>query len=411
MTESTANLSADSALQMQVLSAIADIPAEQWNALHASKNPFIQHQFLNALERHGCVSERYGWIPKHLLFHQGDELVAAMVLYEKHNNYGEFVFDHAWQQAWDSVGLNYYPKLVSAAPYTPASGPRILLAGSLTADPKQVQQVYAEIVENLQNFATENGYSGTHILFSDEQQQLAQQSEVILRHDVQFQWFNQNYRSFDDFLATLKPKKRKNISQERRKLAEHDITFRVMSGTEASEQDWQDFDFFYQKTFIEKWSTPTLNLAFFQEIAQTMPEHIVLVMAQRDGKNIAGALMFRSNNVLYGRHWGCAEQVKHLHFETCFYQGIEYAIQYGLQRFEPGAGGEHKISRGFIPVPMQSSHWLTVNPFVQGIADFVQQEQQMIDDYMQEIWQTSPYRENEKLQQLVSELKEIQNKT
>lgn len=397
----TASLSnAESNLKIQVLSAISEISAELWNGLHGSDNPFVQHQFLAALERHGCVSERFGWLPKHLLFRQNDELVAAVVLYEKHNNYGEFVFDHAWHQAWDSVGLPYYPKLVSAAPYTPARGPRILLAESIQADIAVSKQVTAQIAMALQQFAAEQDYSGVHLLFSDEQQQLAQQEEVICRHDVQFQWFNQGYAEFADFLAALKPKKRKNISQERRKVAEQGIAFRVLSGDEATEQDWRDFDYFYQKTFIEKWSTPTLNYAFFQEIAQTMPQHIVLVLAEKAGKTIAGALMFRSDSVLYGRHWGCLQEVKHLHFETCFYQGIDYAIEHGLQRFEPGAGGEHKISRGFVPVPMQSSHWLTVNPFVQGIAGFVAEEKTMIERYMEEIWQSSPYRDNQALRTL-----------
>lgn len=402
MSQSLSQNMADGSLQMQVLSAISEISAEQWNALHASDNPFIQHQFLAALEKHGCVSERFGWIPKHLIFRQDDQPVAAVVLYEKHNNYGEFVFDHAWQQAWESVGLPYYPKLVSAAPYTPVRGPRVLLTEVIRNDPQAAQSVLQQIVQSIQEFAAQQEYSGAHLLFSDEQMDLAQQENVICRHDVQFQWFNQGFANFDDFLATLKPKKRKNISQERRKVAEQGIEFRVLSGCEASEQDWRDFDYFYQKTFVEKWSTPTLNFEFFREVSQTMPEHIVLVMAQRDGKNIAGALMFRSNSVLYGRHWGCVEQVKHLHFEACFYQGIEYAIQQGLQRFEPGAGGEHKISRGFVPVAMQSAHCLTVNPFVQGIARYVTEERQMITGYMEDIWQSSPYRDNESLRGLAN---------
>ncbi|BBP47044.1 hypothetical protein THMIRHAS_24170 [Thiosulfatimonas sediminis] len=398
MTSSRPIQFSDSALQMQVLSAISEISAELWNGLHASDNPFIQHQFLAALERHGCVSERFGWVPKHLLFWQNEELYGAVILYEKHNNYGEFVFDHAWQQAWQSVGLPYYPKLVSAVPYTPARGPRIILAPSIRTDLQRSQAVTKQIVQALQNFAAEHDYSGAHILFSEEQSSLARQNEVICRHDVQFQWFNQNYVDFADFLAYLKPKKRKNIRQERRQVLEQGITFRVLSGDQASEQDWRDFDYFYQKTFIEKWSTPTLNFAFFAEVALTMPQHVVLVLAQRAGQTVAGALMFRSNSVLYGRHWGCVEEVKHLHFETCFYQGIDYAIAHGLTRFEPGAGGEHKISRGFIPVPMQSAHWLTVNPFVQGISAFVEEERQMLQGYMQEIWQASPYLNNVPLQ-------------
>jgi len=390
-------------MEMTVLSSIDEVDAAQWNRLHQSDNPFIQHQFLAALERHGCVSERFGWIPRHLLFHQETELVAAVILYEKHNNYGEFVFDHSWEQAWQSIGLDYYPKLVSAAPYTPARGSRILIA-------KEVDDSAAclrEVSEQLKTFCAEHDYSGVHLLFSDEQAELAQQEDMLVRHDVQFQWFNQNYQSFDDYLMALKAKKRKNIRQERRAVMEQGITFKVMSGEQTSEQDWQEFDFFYQKTFIEKWSTPTLNLAFFQEIAKTMPEHIVLVLAQKEGITIAGALMFRSNTVLYGRHWGCGEEVKHLHFETCFYQGIEYAIEHGLSRFEPGAGGEHKISRGFIPVLMQSSHWLSLNPFVEGMERFLAEEHKMITQYAHSVWQQSPYQDNQPFQQKASQAQKL----
>ena len=382
------------ALQLKIIESLADIPAQAWDALHTSDYPFIQHAFLSALERHGCVSEKYGWLPKHALFYQNNQLVAALPLYEKHNNYGEFVFDHSWAQAWESVGLPYYPKLVCAIPYTPARGERLLIAPEQRPHRKAIT---TEALELLKTFAANGQYSGLHLLFNDAQTDLSDTLEFTHRHDVQFQWFNQNYTGFDDFLAALKPKKRKNIRQERRAVAEAGITFKVLDGHTATQEDWEEFSLYYQKTFLEKWSTPTLNLAFFMDIAQTIPEKIVLVLAKRDRQSIAGALMFRSDSVLYGRHWGCAQQIKHLHFETCFYQGIDYAIANKLQRFEPGAGGEHKIARGFVPVTMQSSHWLSVNPFVQGIQRFVAEEHKMIHDYTHEVWKTIPYQTTDTL--------------
>lgn len=387
-------------LQMKVFDSIEQISSSEWDALHKGDFPFIEHAFLAALERHGCVSSRFGWIPRHLGFYdESQRLVAAMPLYEKHNNYGEFVFDHAWQEAWQSIGLPYYPKFVSAIPYTPARGPRVLLADSIANRPVILQQ----ILEHLKQFAHLAGVSGVHILFDEAQTALAEDREILVRNDVQFQWFNQNYQTFEDFLASLKPKKRKNIRQERRAIVEMGITFEVLNGEQASEQDWLEFDYFYQKTFIEKWSTPTLNVCFFKEVAAKMPKKVVLVLAKKGAMTIAGALMFRSEKVLYGRHWGCGEQIKHLHFETCFYQGIEYAIQQGIQRFEPGAGGEHKISRGFVPVPMQSSHWLTVNPFVQPIERFIEQEALMIQAYQKEVWESVPYQQTEPLKLLAQQ--------
>ncbi|GAB6070161.1 GNAT family N-acetyltransferase [Thiomicrorhabdus hydrogeniphila] len=382
---------------------ISQISAQEWNRLVEKNHPFLQHEFLNALEKHQCVSEKYGWIPHHIaIYDTNNQLVAAMPLYEKHNNYGEFVFDQAWENAWNSIGLPYYPKLVSATPYTPVLGQRFLMDGSLKL--AKQKQLFTLLFHSATDFCTQQNMSGTHILFSKPEHQAwlnefndniepnQPKEPLYIRHDCQFHWQNQNYQEFDDFLEQLKPKKRKNIKQERAAIQKTGITFRVLNGHQASEKDWQDFDFFYQKTFIEKWSTPTLNLAFFKEIGQTMPDNIVLVLADDKNECIAGALMFQSDTHLYGRHWGAAKEVKHLHFETCFYQGIDYAIQHGLQIFEPGAGGEHKIARGFSPVKMQSAHWLTVNPFEQGIQQFIQEEEQIIEQYYQDCTAHSPYK-------------------
>ncbi|QCU90070.1 GNAT family N-acetyltransferase [Thiomicrorhabdus sediminis] len=384
--------------QIEIHNQIAEIDADQWNRLIKHDYPFAKHQFLKALEDHQCVGKRFGWIAHHIaIFAQSANaektLIAAMPVYEKHNNYGEFVFDQAWEQAWNHIGLNYYPKLVCAIPYTPALGPRLLVDRTLdSTSQKQLQQL---LINEFKALAKRLNMSGSHLLFAEHSDQVLLKTEFaedfIKRRDCQFHWHNQNYQSFADFLSQLKAKKRKNIRQERNSIAKANIQFRILSGHQASKQDWQEFDYFYQKTFIEKWSTPTLNLGFFQQIGQTMPDNIVLLLAEKDGKTLAGALLFRSQTHLYGRHWGAAQEIKNLHFETCFYQGIDYAIKHKLMVFEPGAGGEHKIARGFSPVITESFHYLTENPFKEALQRFVYEEKVMIADYADDCLTHSPY--------------------
>ena len=377
-------------MELRLVRQIADIDRQAWNALVVDNNPFLRHEFLQALEDYKCVSAEFGWYPQHVALYEAGRLIAAMPLYTKTNSYGEFVFDFSWAQAWQSVGLPYFPKWVTSIPYAPVTGSRFLI------EPEQnANHIRALVVQHLQKLAVEQQVSGWHILFADADDQawLNQQADWLIRHDCHFHWFNRDYQTFDDFLAQLKPKKRKNIKQERRKVQDAGVTFRVLNGHSASEQDWQDFAHFYQKTFDEKHSLATLNQGFFQAVAQALPEQVLLVMAQRDGKNIAGSLMFHSDSTLFGRHWGCIEEVNSLHFEACYYQGIEFAINQGLQKFEPGAGGEHKIARGFEPVITQSAHWLADNPFEQGIRGFLADEKRMIDDYFQDAQRHSPFAE------------------
>lgn len=383
----------DIQLSLQVHSSMQTIDAFQWDRMIQDNNPFLKHAFLSAMETHGCVSKKFGWIPHHITLSYQDKIIAALPLYEKHNNYGEFVFDQAWEQAWHQVGLNYYPKLVSAVPYTPAQGQRFLIDSEV--DFVSQEKLLATLIEATQSLAIEWDMSSIHVLFAETEQQKQieelNRPNFYFRHDCQFHWFNQGFESFDDFLTILKRKKRKNIKQERQFIVRNDISFRVLNGHTATNQDWENFDFFYQKTFIEKWSTPTFNLGFFKAIANALPDQIVLVLADQQDKCVAGALMFESDTTLYGRHWGCTENIKNLHFETCFYQGIDYAIQKGLRIFEPGAGGEHKIARGFVPVKMRSTHWVKDNPFPEGLTNFIQQEKQMIDDYAEECSAHIPY--------------------
>lgn len=377
--------------QVEFHQRIADFSPEEWNALVTDNNPFVRHEFLDALERHKCVSAEFGWIPHHIGIRHDGQLIAVMPLYEKHNSYGEFVFDHSWADAWQRVGLPYFPKLVTSVPYSPVAGPRFLISHRYCRENLQ-----SLIVQQVQTFALTNGFSGWHFLFANESEQswLSNQDDFYTRHDCHFHWFNRQYTYFNDFLNALTAKKRKNIKQERKSIEKAGINLRVLDGHTASDEDWHLFSHFYYKTFTEKWSTPTLNEGFFKSVAKALPEQTVLVMADDvNGRCIAGALMYRSDSVLFGRHWGCIEEIKNLHFEACYYQGIEYAIQHKLERFEPGAGGEHKIARGFIPVETMSSHWVSPNPFPEGLAQFVVEERNAIENYMAECMEHSPYKE------------------
>ncbi len=379
-------------LDIQSVQSMENIDAIQWNAMVENDYPFIKHEYLLALEQNQCVGETFGWFSRHLLIYDKQTLIAAMPLYEKTNNYGEFVFDQPWEEAWQQAGLDYYPKLVSAMPYTPALGPRFLTQPSVEYSANTLQKL---LLHAAQSICHQLELSGFHILFAEPKQQTWLEEQVdqdlLFRHDCQFHWQNQHYDKFEDFLEKLTPKKRKNIRQERRFIEKQDINFRILDGKTASKEDWQHMANLYSKTFNEKWGTPTLNLAFFLQIAKTLPQNIVLVLAEQDEQCIAGSLMFKSDTHLYGRFWGCFEEVKHLHFEACYYQGIEYAIQHNLAIFEPGAGGEHKIARGFSPVEMHSTHWLRHNPFPEGIQQFLKQEQQDVASYVESCNQHLPY--------------------
>ena len=378
-------------MQINIHSKIEQIPAKDWNALVKDNNPFLRHEFLAALENHGCVSDTFGWRPCHISIQQDGELIGAMPLYSKTNSYGEFVFDHAWADAYQRNQIPYFPKLVSGIPYTPASGQRLLCR-----DENQ-ELAFPLLIKTVQQFAQQQNYSSFHCLFplSDEQDWMeAQHNEfnLLARQDCQFHWNNQNYPNFDAFLAKLDKKKRKNIRQERKRVTQQNIQLRQLNGHTASVKDWQDFARFYQQTFAEKHGHATLNQGFFQEVAQNLPDQVLLILADNEqGECIAGSLMFHSETTLYGRHWGCVEQVDKLHFEACYYQGIEFCIDNKLQVFEPGAQGEHKIARGFIPTLTRSSHWLNNSPFFDSIQQFTQHEKQGVAQYMQSL--KSPYKD------------------
>ncbi|PID33647.1 MAG: GNAT family N-acetyltransferase [Thiotrichales bacterium] len=385
-------------MQINIHSEISQIPREAWNKLVKDNNPFIRHEFLSALETHDCASNKFGWHPCHVAIYEDNDLVAAMPLYTKTNSYGEFVFDHAWADAYHRNQIPYFPKLVSAIPYTPASGQRLLCKAERT------DELYPVLIETVKQFAEKQHYSSFHCLFanSDEQDWLEDYG-LLARHDCQFHWYNQGYNNFEDFLEKLTPKKRKNIRQERRRVEQQAINLRVLNGHTATEEDWKNFSRFYQQTFAEKHGTATLNEGFFKEVAHALPDQVILILADdissqsnnhqaEKAECIAGSLMFTSNTTLYGRHWGAITHFDKLHFEACYYQGIEYCIKHKLQRFEPGAQGEHKIARGFIPTLTRSSHWLNHSPFQESIENFVTHEQAGVKAYMKSL--KSPYQED-----------------
>jgi predicted N-acyltransferase len=372
----------------QSLRSLADIPANQWNTLIQDHNPFLRHEFLYAMERHRCVGQTTGWLPWHILcFDDNDHLVGAAPLYIKDNSYGEFVFDWSWAEAYRHYGLNYYPKLISAIPFTPATGQRLLLSPANNRDAANA------IVEHALEDTRRYQFSSLHWLFpSQDNLDILLKKGFLKRLGCQFHWHNRGYRDFDDFLDTLSSKKRKNIKRERQRVREAGLRLQILKGNQASESQWQTCYSFYRSTFQRLGGIPTLNLPFFLEIASTLGEQILLVLAHHGNRLVAGAICLRSDRILYGRHWGCHIDYNSLHFETCYYQGINYCINHGLQTFEPGAQGEHKLYRGFLPTLTQSAHWIADPRFREVIADFLRNETLALYNYTQEQLQHTPYR-------------------
>ncbi|MGE0081691.1 MAG: GNAT family N-acetyltransferase [Thiohalomonadaceae bacterium] len=375
-------------MKIAVCHSLAAVPAAQWDALAVpARHPFLRHAFLHGLERHGCVGERWGWLPRHLLAWEGERLVGALPLYLKDNSYGELVFDWAWADAYQRAGLAYYPKLVSAVPYTPTTGPRLLLAADAPADTGE--RLLQEALEQTRAA----GCSSLHVLFPDERQAAFLQTHGLLRRTgTQFHWFNRGYRDFDDFLDTFTAEKRKKLKRERRRVVEQGVTLEVREGRDIDEAHWAAFHRFYRSTFDKRGGYATLTEDFFRALGETMPEQVVLVLARHAGRYVAGALSFRSSDTLYGRHWGCEAEFNSLHFEACYYLGLEYCIRHGLQRFEPGAQGEHKVARGFEPVPTWSAHWLAHAGFSEAVARYLAHEEAATVEYMRELAEHLPYR-------------------
>jgi predicted N-acyltransferase len=378
-------------MRASVLGRIDDIPAADWNRVSGTAHPFLRHEFLAALEHHDCVGDRFGWYPQHVVVHdQNGVLSGAAPLYLKDNSYGEFVFDWSWADAWHRAGKRYYPKLVSAIPYTPVTGSRLLVRPG--TDPEAVRTA---VVEKALELVGTTGSSSLHWLFTDNED-----TDVLTRHGMMrrtschFHWRNAGYRSFDDFLSCLTSRKRKKIRRERRYVLEAGIRMQIIYGDEATDEHWRIMHEFYRSTFERKSGTPTLSRGFFSEISQRMGQQVLLVFAWLGDEAVAGAINLRGDDALYGRHWGCREQYHSLHFETCYYQGIDYCIEHGLGLFEPGAQGEHKISRGFLPTLTWSAHWIEDADFRKAVDRFVAHEHELVLDYRDELQHTSPFRDD-----------------
>ena len=378
--------SAESAT-VRVLSSITDVDAGEWDAPVRDNYPFLWHAFLAALEAHHCVGTDSGWVPRHLAHFRNDRLVGAMPLFEKYNSWGEFVFDHAWADAYERYGMEYYPKLVNAIPFTPASGQRVLL------DSENEAEIAGLLVAAANKLVKDAGYSGIHTLFPGERDfTLLNRGGAVSRNDCQFHWHNRGYRGFEDFLEALKSRKRKKIRQERRRVDQAGLEIQRLTGESASEEDWRDFTRLYRSIYNRKYGLPAFNLGFFMEVAATLGRQIHLVLAREQGHSVAGALMYSDDNTLYGRHWGCENYVDCLHFELCYYQGIELCLEAGLDRFDPGAQGEHKIARGFEAHRTRSLHWMAESPFNQAIRRFVDSEQAGVSRYIDQVRAHSPFR-------------------
>ena len=357
----------DGALVARMADGVAGLPEDQWDALTGGGNPFMTHAFLSALEDSGSVGEGTGWLPTPLVLEDAGRLVAALPAYLKGHSQGEYVFDHAWADAWHRAGGRYYPKLQIAAPFTPASGPRILSREPALAP---------HLLRFAEKFAEANALSSIHATFVEPAQvPLFEASGWLIRHDIQFHWQNRGYGSFDDFLGDLASRKRRAIRKERA-AAQEGVVIRRLSGADILPEHWDAFWVFYQDTGSRKWGSPYLTRAAFDLLGERMGSRIVLVMAFEGERPVAGALNFAGDDALYGRYWGCVEDRRFLHFELCYYQAIDEAIERGLSRVEAGAQGQHKIARGYGPVQTTSAHWIADPGFRAAVADFLERERE-----------------------------------
>ncbi|HVN98548.1 MAG TPA: GNAT family N-acetyltransferase [Steroidobacteraceae bacterium] len=367
---------------------IAELDPAVWNEL-AGDYPFLRHEFLAALEATGCVAPATGWTPHHLLVGAPEQPLALAPLYEKTNSWGEFVFDFAWARAWESRGLEYYPKLLLAIPFTPATGPRVLCARSVDEGAAARGAALAAIAAD----AAARGRSSAHALFIDEPLRAAAlEAGWLLRRDCHFQWRNRGYRDFDDYLAGFSADKRKKVRRERRRCAEQGIAFEVQTGAQLDAATIARVHALHAATFLRHGHPPYLNAAFFRRVAAAMGDAFIAVLARRAGECVATAVYFRSADTLYGRYWGADGDYHSLHFEACYYQGIDYCIRHGLQRFEPGTQGEHKLARGFEPTFTWSAHWLADAGLRAAVARYLEREAEAVTEYAHAAAQHTPFR-------------------
>jgi len=372
----------------RILESIAQVDARSWNALAGAAQPFLRHEFLLALEQSGCAAARTGWTPRHLIIEDATGVpAAAMPLFRKAHSRGEFVFDFSWAAAYAQQGLQYYPKLLTAVPFTPVSGPRVLLGPIV--DGKAVTR---SVVRAALDYARSEQLSSWHVLFpTDATAADLDQAGLILRRDCQFHWYNHGYESFEAFLATFTAEKRKKAKRERRRVAEAGIEFDTLHGGDMTASLWDIVYAFYAETFHRHGHEPYLNLDFFKRVSAAMPDELMLKIARLGAEPIAVAIFFVGSEALYGRYWGAGGNFHSLHFEACYYQGIEYCIDKKLQRFEPGTQGEHKVPRGFVPTLTHSAHYIADRRFAAAIRDYAQREARGVDSYAAAVNEHVPY--------------------
>ena len=390
---------AEAAIIARVLTSPLDVDAAVWNTLLAQQThptPFMRHEYLVALHESGSATPRTGWLPRFMTLWDGDTLMAACPLYVKNHSYGEYVFDWAWASAYEQHGVPYYPKAVIAVPFTPVPGTRLL---ARDADAR------ALLVRAVCQWCEDENISSLHVLFaSDDDVHTSTQQDLMLRHTVQFHWKNEDYQSFDHFLASLAQDKRKKIRQERRRVADAGVRFRWSRGADISAADWDFFYRCYERTYLEHGNPPYLTRDFFARMAAHMPEAWLLFVAERNGQPIASSLIAigayassasgqkEQKLIAYGRYWGALERVDCLHFEACYYQPLQWCIDHGVQRFEGGAQGEHKMARALLPVQATSAHWLAHPAFAEAVERFLAREDVGITAYLEELEGRTPFR-------------------
>ncbi len=377
-------------IEVTAIDSLKQVNADDWDALNQYADPFLSHAFLVGLEIHDCLTPQ-GWYPIHLIAQQGDKLVAAMPMYLKDNSYGEFVFDWAWADAYERAGGKYYPKLVSAIPFTPATGNRLLHKADF-----DIVTILPALMGAVMKLMEANHASSFHCLFPNalQSEQLAD-AGLLTRRACQYHWRNRDYANFDDYLAALKSKRRKQIRKERRDAHSSGLNIELLTGDAISARHWHAFHKFYCSTFYRKWGEPRLTEEFFNYLSTAMPQAPLLVLAANGEEYIAGSFCMRGGNTLFGRHWGCVEHYNHLHFELCYYQNIDFCIQEKIRTFDAGAQGEHKITRGFEPITTWSNHLIADKGFSSAISSFLKQETSAVKNYIDGLAEHSAFRNSE----------------
>ena len=378
-------------MRIRVLDRIEEVSAGDWNALAGGRHPFLRHEFLHALEASGCAAPKTGWQPCHLLLlNSKDKPTGAMPLYLKSHSRGEFVFDWAWAAAYQRAGYDYYPKLLNAVPFTPVTGPRFLCGGSAKQQAKTRSMLLAGAVELAERLEA----SSLHCLFPPRQDaEWMEEKGMMLRTDCQFHWKDEGYKNFSDFLATFSSAKRKKVNRERRRVREAGIRFETLHGGDLTPDLWESLYPLYAASYLKRGQYPYLNHNFFERVARDLPESLVIFLARLEGEPVALAICFRSDNALYGRYWGSTGYYHSLHFETCYYQGIEYCIREGLKVFDPGVQGEHKLARGFSPESSYSTHWVRHAGFADALTGFLSDERKQVARYAEIAGEHTPFKQ------------------